>query len=55
MGIPAGPINDMEDVFADPQVRHRGLQTDDNGIPLVRRPFRFSEAETATPKRRPRP
>ena len=25
-GIPCGPINDIEQVFADPQVRHRGLQ-----------------------------
>lgn len=52
-GIPAGPINDMSDVFADPQVQHRGLQTDDNGIPLVRPPFRFSDSETATPRAAP--
>jgi crotonobetainyl-CoA:carnitine CoA-transferase CaiB-like acyl-CoA transferase len=52
-GIPAGPINDMADVFADPQVQHRGIQADDNGIPLVRPPFRFSEARTATPKAAP--
>jgi len=25
-GIPGGPINDIEQVFADPQVQHRGLQ-----------------------------
>jgi crotonobetainyl-CoA:carnitine CoA-transferase CaiB-like acyl-CoA transferase len=25
-GIPCGPINDIEQVFADPQVLHRGLQ-----------------------------
>jgi crotonobetainyl-CoA:carnitine CoA-transferase CaiB-like acyl-CoA transferase len=25
-GIPCGPINDLEQVFADPQVQHRGLQ-----------------------------
>lgn len=25
-GIPCGPINDLGQVFADPQVRHRGLQ-----------------------------
>ncbi|NNE82204.1 MAG: CoA transferase [Silicimonas sp.] len=46
-GVPAGPINDMADVFADPQVQARGLQRDDNGVPLVRSPFRFSDAETA--------
>ena len=25
-GIPCGPINNLDEVFADPQVRHRGLQ-----------------------------
>ena len=52
-GVPAGPINDLKDVFNDPQVQHRGLQADDNGIPLVRPPFRFSEATLATPKAAP--
>jgi crotonobetainyl-CoA:carnitine CoA-transferase CaiB-like acyl-CoA transferase len=27
-GVPAGPINDLEQVFADPQVKHRGMQID---------------------------
>jgi crotonobetainyl-CoA:carnitine CoA-transferase CaiB-like acyl-CoA transferase len=27
-GVPAGPINRIEDVFADPQVVHRGLRLD---------------------------
>jgi len=26
VGVPAGPINSVADVFADPQVRHRGMQ-----------------------------
>ena len=46
-GIPAGPINDLAEVFADPQVQARGLQAQDRGVPLVRPPFRFSDAETA--------
>jgi crotonobetainyl-CoA:carnitine CoA-transferase CaiB-like acyl-CoA transferase len=25
-GIPAGPINDLEQVFTDPQVVHRGMK-----------------------------
>ncbi len=25
-GIPCGPINRIDEVFADPQVRHRGLE-----------------------------
>jgi len=44
-GIPAGPINNMEEMFADPQVRARGMQIELEGVPGVRSPFRFSEAE----------
>jgi crotonobetainyl-CoA:carnitine CoA-transferase CaiB-like acyl-CoA transferase len=25
-GIPAGPINDLQQVFADPQIVHRGMK-----------------------------
>ena len=25
-GVPAGPINDLEQVFSDPQVVHRGMR-----------------------------
>ncbi|WP_372610181.1 CaiB/BaiF CoA transferase family protein [Aquicoccus sp.] len=44
-GIPAGPINDMAEVFADPHVQARGLQIELDGIPGVRAPFKFSDAE----------
>jgi crotonobetainyl-CoA:carnitine CoA-transferase CaiB-like acyl-CoA transferase len=44
-GIPAGPINDMAEVFADPQVQARGMQIKPEGVPGVRAPYRFSEAE----------
>jgi len=43
-GIPAGPINDLAEVFADPQIVHRGLQMELDGVPSVRPPFRFSDA-----------
>lgn len=46
-GVPAGPINDLADVFADPQVIARGLQIAPGGMPGVRSPFRFSGAELA--------
>ncbi|WBU63682.1 CaiB/BaiF CoA transferase family protein [Paracoccus aerodenitrificans] len=45
--IPAGPINDMADVFADPQVIARGLRITPGGIPGVRLPVVFSDAELA--------
>jgi crotonobetainyl-CoA:carnitine CoA-transferase CaiB-like acyl-CoA transferase len=44
-GIPAGPINDMAEVFADPQIEFRGLRDEVDGIPTVRAPFRFSDAD----------
>ncbi len=47
-GIPCGPINNMAEVFADPQVRHRGLRVDvphpqSGTVPQVANPIRFSE------------
>ncbi|MEL7114465.1 MAG: CaiB/BaiF CoA-transferase family protein [Pseudomonadota bacterium] len=48
--VPAGPINDMAEVFADPQLQHRGAQMSLDGVPSVRPPFHFSDAD-ATPDR----
>lgn len=49
-GVPVGPINDIADTFADPQVRHRKMRIDlaeqhDDGvtIPGVRTPILLSE------------
>jgi crotonobetainyl-CoA:carnitine CoA-transferase CaiB-like acyl-CoA transferase len=28
VNVPAGPINDLSDVFSDPQVIHRGMRLD---------------------------
>tara|TARA_B100001173_G_scaffold61680_1_gene51962 strand:+ start:19 stop:1134 length:1116 start_codon:yes stop_codon:yes gene_type:complete len=44
-GVPAGPINQMHEVFADPQIIHRQMQIDLDGVPSVRSPFKFSNAE----------
>jgi crotonobetainyl-CoA:carnitine CoA-transferase CaiB-like acyl-CoA transferase len=45
-GVPGGPINDLADVFADPQVKHRGMRVDlpdaaarGGAIPGVRTPI----------------
>ena len=46
-GVPAGPINDMAEVMADPQVRARGLQVETDGVPGIRTPIRFSDTELA--------
>ncbi len=46
-GVPAGPINRLDEVFADPQVIARGLRVDLGGLPGVRSPFVFSDGELA--------
>ena len=53
-GVPAGPINDLSEVFADPQIVHRGMRQDVEGIPSVRSPFVFSEADLAIERASPR-
>ena len=46
-GVPCGPINDLGQVFADPQVQHRGLRVDmphplAGSVPQVASPLRLS-------------
>ncbi|WP_454597744.1 CaiB/BaiF CoA transferase family protein [Qipengyuania sp. SM2507] len=53
-GVPAGPINDLDAVFADPQVQARGLKIELGGMPGVRSPFNFSDAELALDRPSPR-
>lgn len=54
-GVPAAAINDMEAVFADPQIAARGLlQTMEGEAPLVACPIRFQRLALATPVRPPR-
>jgi crotonobetainyl-CoA:carnitine CoA-transferase CaiB-like acyl-CoA transferase len=48
-GVPCGPINDLEAVFADEQVRHRGLRLElphavAGTVPSVACPIRFLHA-----------
>ncbi len=61
LGVPAGPINTVADVFRDPQVRHRGLLRElpaadraGGGVPAVRTPIRFSGAELVLERAAPR-
>jgi len=44
-GVPAGPINTLEDVFNDPQILHRGMKIDLDGVPSVKNPIIFSDIE----------
>ncbi|MCW2307864.1 CaiB/BaiF CoA transferase family protein [Rhodobium gokarnense] len=59
--VPAGPINSVADVFADPQVIARGMRCDlpatdaDGGtVPSVRLPIVFGDAEMAADRAAPR-
>ncbi|MCK0507560.1 CaiB/BaiF CoA transferase family protein [Aromatoleum anaerobium] len=58
LGVPCGPINTLADVFADPQVRSRGLRVDlphplAGTVPQVASPMRLSA--TPVEYRRPPP
>ncbi len=53
-GIPAGPINDMAEVFDDPQVKARGMQIAPQGVPGVRAPFVFSDADLVLDRAAPK-
>ncbi len=45
VSVPAGPINTIDDVFADPQVIDRGMEIHPGGIPGVRSPWVFSDSD----------
>lgn len=51
--VPAGPINTLADVFADPQVAARGMRIEVEGVPGLRAPITFSESTLALDKASP--
>jgi len=52
-GVPAGPINEIADTFADPQIEARQMRIAPEGVPGVRGPWRFSDAELALERSAP--
>jgi crotonobetainyl-CoA:carnitine CoA-transferase CaiB-like acyl-CoA transferase len=61
VGVPAGPINDLGQVFADPQVVHRGMRIDPPSeaakggtIPGVRTPIIIGDRAMAAERPSPR-
>jgi crotonobetainyl-CoA:carnitine CoA-transferase CaiB-like acyl-CoA transferase len=61
VGVPAGPINALDQVFADPQVKHRGMQIHPKSdaakagsIPGVRTPIVLDGAPMAAERPAPR-
>jgi crotonobetainyl-CoA:carnitine CoA-transferase CaiB-like acyl-CoA transferase len=60
-GVPAGPINNLEQVFDDPQVKHRGMKLDlpsqaakSGAIPGVRTPIVMDGWRAASERPAPR-
>lgn len=53
-GVPAGPINNLAEVFDDPQIIARGMKITPDGIPGVRSPFTFSDAELSLDRPAPK-
>lgn len=61
VGVPAGPINGVDDVFADPQVLARGVRVDlasdvakDGAIPTVASPIVMDGVRQVSPRPSPR-
>ena len=53
-GVPAGQINALDEVFADPQVIARGMQIAPDGLPSVRSPMTFSGADLSLDRPAPK-
>ena len=61
VGVPAGPINNLDQVFDDPHVKHRGMQLNlplpeskTGSIPGVRTPIMFDGRPAASPNAAPK-
>src|SRR5262252_5138627 len=61
VGVPAGPINTLDQVFADPHIKHRGMKLDlpsaeakGGTIPGVRTPIILDGVPMAAPRPSPR-
>ncbi|MDZ4047606.1 MAG: CaiB/BaiF CoA-transferase family protein, partial [Pseudoxanthomonas sp.] len=57
-GIPCGPVNDLAEVFADPQVRARGMVVETahpraDTVPLVGSPLKLSATPVESPRAPP--
>ncbi len=52
-GVPGGPVNDVAEALADPQVAARGLQIAPEGIAGLRSPMQFSRSPLVTERAAP--
>ncbi|MGA8444574.1 MAG: CaiB/BaiF CoA-transferase family protein [Roseiarcus sp.] len=51
--VPAGPINTIADLFADPQFKARGMRIEPQGTPGIRSPIMMSESPLVFERRSP--
>ena len=51
--VPAGPVNTVAQAFAHPQIQHRGLVDNIDGVPQVKLPIKFSKSKLSFEKRPP--
>lgn len=52
-GVPGGPINSVADALAHPQIVHRALRVEPEGVPGLRTPIRFSRSALALDRASP--
>ena len=52
--VPAGPINTIADLFADPQFKARAMRIEPEGTPGLRSPILMSDNPLALDRRSPR-
>ncbi|MEP3198958.1 MAG: CaiB/BaiF CoA-transferase family protein [Lentilitoribacter sp.] len=52
--VPAGPINTVAEALENPQIKHRKLQIEPEGIPGLRTPITFSRSEQNNSKASPK-
>ena len=52
--IPASPINTIAEALDDPQLQHRGMRIEPEGIPGLRTPIKFSRSELKLDKASPK-
>lgn len=53
-GVPAGPINNVAQVFEDKQIIHREIHADAGGVPSISSPIRMSKTPVVSPRRAPK-
>ena len=52
--IPAGPIQDIGEALSDPQIQARGVRIEPEGVPGLRTPIKFSDADLTLDKTAPK-